>query len=115
MLREDVEFPSGGMGIHVINMVEYLKKWFDITIVCLAVDQITQVKQWNGVRLLKIGTENNINNNMKTPMTEEIIEYNNLMAVFSKYMKNWEFDIIHIHDCPFWFWVKNRVMRIIVC
>jgi len=107
LLREDVEFPSGGMGVHVINLVNQLKEDYEITIACLACRQDTHVKEWNGVRLLKIGCENIINNCFKTPMTEEVIEMNILNVVFTKYMKEWEFDIIHLHDCPFFFWVHN--------
>jgi len=107
LLREDVEMPSGGMGVHVINIIKYLKNDFDITIGCLACDQVTLVKKWNDCRLLKIGCENTINNTLEMPLTEEIIEYNILMKIFSTFMKDWKFDIIHIHDSPFWFWVSN--------
>lgn len=106
MLREDVQFPSGGLGVYVINIIKYLKQWFDVTILCLDFQQITKITEFEGCRLLKIGSEIYDQNPTQTNFVEELNEMRILQTIFVKYMKDWKFDLISLQDAPFFYFAE---------
>lgn len=115
LLNEDPLNPSGGLGVHVRELCNQLRKYNDLDVTILGADYSGQnggfytigddikkvsLEEWkykpNQARLLKIYNTNDIHTNFGSitkMISEDMFVENALM-----YLREEKFDVIHLHD-----------------
>lgn len=122
VLRESLRNPQGGMGVHIIEVCRCLKKDYDITVIGLDNNQagglylfddyegrlvgrqewISNEKHW---RMLGIF---NTNSTMSDDiLVQELISHDILIDNFIEFLRDENFDIVHVHDTTYWLFAKS--------